>query len=525
MTKTRDCGFCAAVPFWQPFEEEQCVNENLILSAAEISKRFGGLLALDKVGLDVRYGEVHAVVGENGAGKSTLMRILGGIIKRDGGEVVFQQQQVDFSNPIESISAGIAVIHQELSMLPTLNVIENIFMGRMESRLGKIRWKRLEQKTLEAMNQVGLHIDPYSLVHRLSISQRQLIEIAKALSINASLIIMDEPNSSLTQTETQQLFTVIEGLKTRGISIVYVSHKIEEVLKISDRITVFRDGRYIGTIETVDATQEKIVQMMVGRELQREKRRAEHRTGEVLLEVRNLTGSRFQQISFSLHKGEILGFAGLVGAGRSEIARAIFGVDAYNSGEVYLEGQAVHFQSTRQAIQSGLAMLQEDRKELSLFMGLPIWLNIAISRLPGISPSGILIKKRIDELVHKYIRNLNIKISSPEYPVSSLSGGNQQKTTLARWLATEPKVLILDEPTHGIDVGAKAEIYKIMRQLSERGMGILLISSELPEIVAISDRVVVMHEGTMTALLDHEEINEDTIMQSATGSRHESVSM
>jgi len=501
------------------------VNENLILSAKEISKRFGGLLALDKVGLDVRYGEVHAVVGENGAGKSTLMRILGGIINRDSGEVVFQQQQVDFSSPIESISAGIAVIHQELSMLPTLNVIENIFMGRMENRLGRVRWKKLEQKTMEVMNQVGLHIDPYSLVHHLSISQRQLIEIAKALSINASLIIMDEPNSSLTQTETRQLFAVIEGLKKRGISIIYVSHKIEEVLQISDRITVFRDGKYIGTIESADATQGKIVQMMVGRELQREMARSEHRTGEVLLEVRNLTGRRFQDVSFSLHKGEILGFAGLVGAGRSEIARAIFGVDPYDSGEVLLEGKAVHFQSTRQAIQSGLAMLQEDRKELSLFMGLPIWLNITISRLPRISPGGILVKKRIDELVHKFIRNLNIKISSPEYPVSSLSGGNQQKTTLARWLATAPKVLILDEPTHGIDVGAKAEIYKIMRTLAGQGIGILLISSELPEIVSISDRVVVMHEGTMTALLDHEEIDEDTIMQSATGSRHESVLM
>jgi len=414
------------------------VNENLILSAKEISKKFGGLLALDKVGLDVRYGEVHAVVGENGAGKSTLMRILGGIINRDSGEVVFQQQQVDFSSPIESISAGIAVIHQELSMLPTLNVIENIFMGRMENRLGRVRWKKLEQKTMEVMNQVGLHIDPYSLVHHLSISQRQLIEIAKALSINASLIIMDEPNSSLTQTETRQLFAVIEGLKKRGISIIYVSHKIEEVLQISDRITVFRDGKYIGTIESADATQGKIVQMMVGRELQREMARSEHRTGEVLLEVRNLTGRRFQDVSFSLHKGEILGFAGLVGAGRSEIARAIFGVDPYDSGEVLLEGKAVHFQSTRQAIQSGLAMLQEDRKELSLFMGLPIWLNITISRLPRISPGGILVKKRIDELVHKFIRNLNIKISSPEYPVSSLSGGNQQKTTLARWLATAP---------------------------------------------------------------------------------------
>jgi ABC-type sugar transport system ATPase subunit len=499
------------------------VNENLILSAKEISKRFGGLLALDKVGLDVRYGEVHAVVGENGAGKSTFMRILGGIIKRDSGEVVFQQQQVDFSSPIDSISAGIAVIHQELSMLPTLNVIENIFMGRMENRLGKILWKKLEQKTAELMNQIGLHIDPYSLVHHLSISQRQLIEIAKALSIDASLIIMDEPNSSLTQTETRQLFTVIEGLKKRGISIIYVSHKIEEVLQISDRITVFRDGKYIGTIDRADATQGKIVQMMVGRELQREMVRSEHRTGEVLLEVKNLTGRHFQDISFSLYKGEILGFAGLVGAGRTEIARAIFGVDSYDSGEVLLEGRSVHFQSTKQAIQSGLAMLQEDRKELSLFMGLPIWLNIAISRLPGISPGGILVKKRIDGLVQKFIRNLDIKISFPEYPVSSLSGGNQQKTTLARWLATEPKVLILDEPTHGVDVGAKAEIYKIMRQLVERGMGILLISSELPEIVAISDRVVVMHEGTMTALLDHGQIDEDTIMNSATGSLHESV--
>jgi len=525
MSKKEGCTFFRAALLSIIIQKEPGVRKHLILSAKEISKSFGGLLALDKVRLDVRYGEVHAVVGENGAGKSTLMRILGGIIKRDSGEVFYQQKRVDFSSPVESISAGIAVIHQELSMLPTLNVIENIYMGRMENRFGKVLWKKLENKTTEATHRVGLNIDPYILVHRLSISQRQLIEIAKALSINASLIIMDEPNSSLTQTETRQLFQVIRELKKQGISIIYVSHKIEEVLQISDRITVLRDGKYMGTIESSEASQNKIVQMMVGRELQREMERKEHATGEVLLEVRNLTGHRFHDISFHLHRGEILGFAGLVGAGRSEIARAIFGVDLYDSGEILLEGRPVRFQSPKQAIHNGLAMLQEDRKELSLFMGLPIWLNIAISRLPGLSPGGLIVKNRVNELVQKFIRSLNIKIASPEYPVSSLSGGNQQKTTLARWLATEPKILILDEPTHGIDVGAKAEIYKIMRDLADRGIGIMLISSELPEIVSITDRVVVMHEGKMTALLDREEMDEDTIMHSATGSLHESVLM
>jgi ribose transport system ATP-binding protein len=495
----------------------------MILSARQISKSYGGLLALNQVRLDVRYGEVHAVVGENGAGKSTLMRILGGIINKDSGEVIYKEKRVDFGSPLESISAGIAVIHQELSMLPTMNVIENICMGRMENRFGKILWKKLESKTMAAMRQVGLNIDPYAPVYRLSISQRQLIEIAKALSINASLIIMDEPNSSLTQTETRQLFEVIEGLKEQSISIIYVSHKIEEVLQISDRITVLRDGNYIGTIDSSEGSQQKIVQMMVGRELQREMVRKKYVPGEALLEVKNLTGRRFHDISFSLHRGEVLGFAGLVGAGRSEIARAIFGVDSYDSGEIRLQGRPVRFQSAKQAIQSGLAMLQEDRKELSLFMGLPIWLNIAISCLPELSSGGLIVQNRVNKLVQKFIRSLNIKMTSPEFPVSSLSGGNQQKTTIARWLATEPKVLILDEPTHGIDVGAKAEIYKIMRELAERGMGIMLISSELPEIVSITDRVVVMHEGTMTALLDRDHMNEDTIMQSATGSVHESV--
>ncbi|MBN1838098.1 MAG: sugar ABC transporter ATP-binding protein [Spirochaetales bacterium] len=493
------------------------MNEDLILSARDISKSFGGLLALDKVHLDVRYGEVHAVVGENGAGKSTLMRILGGIITRDSGQVMYRNQQVDFSTPMESISAGIAVIHQELSMLPSLNVIENIYMGRMDHRFGRILWKTLEQKTAEAMDRVGLRIDPYVPVHRLGISQRQLVEIAKALSINASLIIMDEPNSSLTQNETQQLFDVIKGLNQQGISIIYVSHKIEEVLQISDRITVLRDGRRIGTIEASEASQERIVQMMVGRELQRTTQRRKHVGAEVLLEVRNLRGQRFQDISFCLHRGEILGFAGLVGAGRSELARAIFGVDPYESGEILLEGRPVRLRSAEQAIQNGLAMLQEDRKELSLFMGLPIWLNIAISKLPGLSRGGVIARNKVNALVQRFIRGLNIKIASPEHPVSSLSGGNQQKTTLARWLATDPKILLLDEPTHGIDVGAKAEIYRIMRELADGGMGIVLISSELPEIVSIADRVAVMHQGRLTALLEGEQVSEGTIMQSATG--------
>lgn len=497
-----------------------------ILKVENISKHFGGVHALKNVDFDLNYGEVHALVGENGAGKSTLMNVLGGIVQKDSGRVIFKGQEVDFQSPNESIAAGIAVIHQELAMLPHLNVMENVYLGRMPARVGLINWRTAAEDTRRVLDLVGLSLPLDVQASQLSISQSQLVEIAKALSMDANLIIMDEPNSSLSETETARLFEVIETLKARGVAVIYVSHKIEEVLRIADRISILRDGEYRGTLQKSEATVDKIIQMMVGRELQKETYRLssqlqlqEHgrKIGAPQLQVSGLTGRRFQNVSFDIHKGEIVGFAGLVGAGRSELARAIFGADAVSNGEVRLDGKPVRFHEPSEAIAAGIAMVQEDRKLLSLFMDLPILFNMSIADMPRLSSFGLLQHGRIGSIANRFVDQLHIKLAGLENPVRSLSGGNQQKTILARWLATNPKLLIMDEPTHGVDVGAKAEIYELMRNLAEQGISIMLISSELPEILALSDRVVVMHEGVVTGILERERCDEHTIMRYATG--------
>jgi ribose transport system ATP-binding protein len=490
-------------------------NENII-QVTNLSKRFGGIRALKEISLEVRYGEVHALVGENGAGKSTLMNILGGIIQRDSGEVLYQGQPVQFANPIESLKAGIAIIHQELAMLPTLNVIDNMFMGRMEAKGGVLSWRRLEQLTRQYLAKVGLDLDPYAIVRDLSISQCQLIEIAKAVSMNANLIIMDEPNSSLSESETERLFHVIEQLKRTNVAVIYVSHKIKEVLRISDRISVLRDGQYIGTVDKENATVDSIIEMMVGRKVRVETRVSRTQSDIPLLQVENLSGAGFEDVSFTLHRGEILGFAGLVGAGRSEVARAIFGSTPIRSGRVLIDGKPVKFNLPKAAIEAGLAMVQEDRKVLSLFLEMPILHNISMAQLPQMARGGFVKGKEERETANRFVKQLNIKLSEVHAPVNSLSGGNQQKVVLARWLASNPRILILDEPTHGIDVGAKSEIYQLMRTLADAGIGIILISSELHEVLAMSDRVVVMGEGRLAGVLEHAEATENRIMALAT---------
>lgn len=487
-----------------------------ILKVEGVSKRYGGVHALDNVQFDLNYGEVHALVGENGAGKSTLIKVLGGIVPRNEGVVIFQDQHVEYHRPIEAQQAGIAIIHQELSMMPELTVIENMFMGRMNGKFGMINWRELERQTIAAMQTIDLDVDPYAIVSELSISQRQMIEIARAVSTDASLIIMDEPNSSLSDSESEVLFSVIDSLKARGIAIIYVSHKIDEILRISDRITVLRDGQYVGTIAKDDADEQKVINMMVGRELDRSIFSKPENIGDVLLEVRQLTGKIFEDVSFQLKKGEILAFSGLVGAGRSEVMRAVFGADKFDSGEVLLNGKSVRFKSPSQAIKAGIAMVPEDRKVLSLFMNMQISKNISMAELPHMT-NTVINGKAERELVESFVEKLDIRLASIGEPVSGLSGGNQQKTVLARWLATRPKLLILDEPTHGVDVGAKAEIYELMRQLAREGVGIILISSELPEVLALAHRIVVMHEGHVTGIVDRQEADEETLMSYATG--------
>lgn len=500
------------------------MNPEPMLEVIGVSKRYGGVQALREVRLDVRPGEVHALVGENGAGKTTLINILGGIVPRDSGRVILRGQEVVFETPAESQRAGIAIIHQELATIPALSVMENVYMGRMEARGGWINWRGMEAATRKVTDLVGLNVSPRTTVSSLTISQRQLVEIAKALAADARLLIMDEPNSSLTERETERLFDVIALLKQQGVAVIYVSHRIEEVLHIADRITAYRDGRYVGTIDRAEASVNKIISMMVGRELANVTRRTPTNIGAPLLEVRNLSSKgkpNLQNISFTLRRGEILGFAGLVGAGRSETARAIFGADRFETGEILLAGRPVRFRSPKEAVAHGIGMVPEERKRLALFMNMPVRYNIGMASLPARSPGGIVRHAGQRKVAEEFVRKLSIKLSTIDAPVKSLSGGNQQKTVLARWLATEPRVLILDEPTHGVDVGAKADIYQLMRDLAADGIGIILISSELPEILNMSDRIVVMHEGRITGILDGQGATEDQVMAYATGMRRQ----
>lgn len=489
-----------------------------VLTITDLTKSYGGVHALTGVSLGVREGEVHSIIGENGAGKSTLVKIVSGVVMRDGGAITLDGREVEFGSPREAIETGISIIHQELSMLPHLNVIENIYMGRMESRAGVVDWSALAENTRQALSVVEMDIDPFAVVGNLSISERQMVEIAKAVDKQCRILIMDEPNSSLSEHESEILFRIIRKLRGEGMAIVYISHKLEEVLLISDRITALRDGGYVGTVPAAETDIDTLVTMMVGRNLVRGEARNYVGT-ETILEARELSGSGFRDVSFDLRKGEILGFSGLVGAGRSETMQAIFGARPYTSGELLFKGKPIAFRSPREAIEAGVAMLQEDRKKLSLFMEQTIRTNMSLAELPHFARRGVIDQKRLGKSVQKHVESLRIKLNTLAHPVSSLSGGNQQKTIIGRWLATTPEIMILDEPTHGVDIGAKAEIYQMIQRLAEGGMSIILISSELPEIIALCDRVVVMREERVTAILSHDEVNEETIMTYAAGGK------
>ena len=493
-----------------------------IFEAREISKDFGGTKALLNVDFALNRGEVHAVIGENGAGKTTLMNILGGIIKQDKGILVNNGEKVSFNSPLDALKKGIATIHQDLTMIPHLNVMENIFMGRMQkfkiSRYGIINHRKLLKSAREALDLIHLSIDPELPVKNLSISERQEIEIIKAISSNAGIIIMDEPNSSLTDIETKQLFKIIDKLTKKGVSVIYVSHKIEEVLKIADRITVLRDGRLVGTLHNENVTVEQLFGMIAGRNMKSREVRQSYRKESKLLTVNGLGGNGFHNISFDLYEGEILGFYGLVGSGRSELARAIFGADNADEGTIYLYNNQLSFKSPANAINEGIAMVPDDRKDQGLFMDMSVISNMTISTLPHLSIFRFYIrtskeKKRIND----FIQLLNIKLKNPEQPISSLSGGNQQKVILARNLMIDPKIMIFDEPTQGIDVGAKEEIYQLINNLAKKGMGIIFISSEIPEIMTVSDRIAILHEGQLTGILKKEEFTEENIIALATG--------
>lgn len=491
-------------------------NLQPVLSLKAISKSFPGVKALDQVSLDLYEGKVTALLGENGAGKSTLMKIISGVYTLDAGEIVYNGTKVHFKNPKEAQEDGIAIIHQELNLIQSLSIGENIFLGREPVAFGKIQWSLLWTQAESLLKRIGLKRSSKTLVSELSLAEQQLVEIAKALSFNAKVIIMDEPTDALTETETKQLFALIRELKAENKAIVFISHRLEEVFEVCDHISILRDGRPVchGMVE--DFNQEKIIENMVGRKLEEQYPYCPAGEGKVMLAVKDLTNEDVDHMSFEVRTGEVFGIAGLVGAGRTELAKTLFGQIDYKLGQVVLDGEIVKFRHPSQAIQKGLMYISEDRKGEGLILGLSVSENMTLSALRRFSGIGGKInRKQEGESVTNFIEKMAIKTPSAQQMIKLLSGGNQQKVAIAKGILCEPKVLILDEPTRGVDVGAKKEIYEIINHLKANGMAVIVISSEMPELLGISDRIMVVHEGKNKACLNRSEASQERIMSAA----------
>lgn len=487
-----------------------------------ISKAFPGVQALQDVNFDVAPGEIHALVGENGAGKSTLMKILTGALPRDEGVIKLRDRPVDIGTPSDAQALGISMIHQELSLIPYLTVGQNIYLGREpRARIpGFINWSTLYADAQRWLDQLDVDVDARSEVKELRIAQQQMVEVAKALSLNADLIAMDEPTSALTERETDVLFRVMRSLREQGVSLIFISHRLEEVFEIADRVTVLRDGKLIGTALISELDEDRVVRMMVGRELGDMYPKVDIQRQELVLEATDLhDGQELRGVTFHLYCGEILGVAGLVGAGRTALAETLFGIRPAASGEIRVEGQPVTIHSPGEAIKLGMGFVPEDRKQQGLFMNMAVRENITLSALGKVARLGFVNFAKADQLAREEVKRLDIRTPSLRQRVRNLSGGNQQKVIIARWLTLRPRVLILDEPTRGIDVAAKAEIHVLMNQLAQEGVGVLMISSELPEILGVSDRVLVMHEGRVTGEFSRAQANQDDIMRAATGGK------
>lgn len=483
-----------------------------------ISKSFPGVKALDKVNLKVRPGTVHSLMGENGAGKSTLMKCLFGIYLEDEGEIYLDGKKVRFENPKQALENGVSMVHQELNQVMKRSVAENIMLGRFPQKLGLVDHKAMNQFTVDAFRDLGLDINPKTNMENLSVSQRQMAEIAKAVSYDAKILILDEPTSSLTEQEVEVLFKVINMLRDRGMGIVYISHKMEEILRISDDITVFRDGKWVATERAEDLDNNKIIALMVGRELTDRFPEKTNTPKETILEVKNLTAKyqpSIQDISFSLRKGEILGVAGLVGARRTELLENIFGSHKVESGEMYLHGKKVENKTPRDAINNGFALLTEERRATGIFPMLNIAANSTISSLKDNKNIGLVSDRKVKKNTEWVIESMNVRTPSQKTLIKSLSGGNQQKVIIGRWLLTNPEILLLDEPTRGIDVGAKYEIYKLILDLVEKDKGVIMVSSELPELLGICDRIIVMSNGRVAGIEDVENLDQEKIMHLA----------
>ena len=490
-----------------------------ILKMQGIQKYFSGVHALNGVNFELKAGEVHALMGENGAGKSTLIKVLCGIHKRDGGTVELFGEPVDFDNIAQSQAAGISVIHQELNMMNHLTVAQNMFVGREPMKGISIDDKKMVRDAQAMFEKIGVNIDPTIKLGELTVGKQQMVEIAKAVSRECKLLVLDEPTAALTQPEVEELFKIMNDLRDKGIGMIYISHRMDEINRISDRVTVMRDGEYVGTVNTADVTKDDIVKMMVGRVIMGEKKEASNVPADapVVLEVRNLNaGKEVKNVSFKLHKGEILGFAGLMGAGRTETARALYGADPKQSGEVFINGKKVNIKTPEQAVKNGVCYLSEDRKRYGLMLLKSVTENSAIASVDDYITGGWINDKKMEKTSAEFNALLRTKTPSMEQLLKNLSGGNQQKVIVARWLMKNSDIFIFDEPTRGIDIGAKSEMYALMEDLASKGKAVIMISSELAEIQRLSDRVVVMCEGRITGELDIADATQEEIMRYAT---------
>lgn len=486
-----------------------------------IYKAFGTNAVLEGVNFDTHGGEIHALMGENGAGKSTMMNILTGMHKKDQGTILINGKDHSYTNPKEAEEHGVSFIHQEMNTWPQMTVLENLFIGKeMKNKIGFIRSKEMKTLALKTFKELGITMDLDADVQTLSVGQQQMIEIAKALMTDCQVLIMDEPTAALTDREIRMLFKIIQHLKTKEVAIIYISHRMEEIFEISDRITVMRDGMTVDTTLTKETNVDDVVRKMVGREISDYYPKKNAEIGETVFEVKNLSGtSGFENISFSVKSGEIVGFSGLMGAGRTEIMRGIFGIDPISQGEIILEGKKVQLKNPSTSIKAGVGFLTENRKEEGLVLDFSIKDNISLPSIDEFRVRGLIDTKTEDEFVQLLMKRLTVKAQNEDISAGSLSGGNQQKVVLAKWIGIGPKVLILDEPTRGVDVGAKREIYQLMNELAERGVAIVMVSSDLPEVLGVSDRILVVHEGKIAGELNRTEATQEKIMNLATGGK------
>lgn len=487
-----------------------------------IDKQFDGNYVLKNAGFELADSEIHALMGENGAGKSTLMKILTGVYTKDAGTILVDGKEVSYRSPQEAEAAGIVFIYQELNVLKDLTVEENMFLGKeIHGALGICNSKAMRAKVREILDILGVSFSPEQKMEELSVGQQQMVEIAKALMVDAKAIIMDEPTAALTQSETRVLFEVARKLKSQGVSIIYISHRMEEIFELCDRITVLRDGMYIDTKKISDTDMTDVIRMMIGREIGERYPDRNCEIGDVIFDVRNLCcPGLFKDVSFQVHSGEVLGVSGLMGAGRTEIMQAIFGNMAHTTGEIYIDGEKVTIKNPFDAMKNGIGFITEDRKTEGLMLEDSIAKNISIANLNKISEKGVLSRDKEKSLIEKAIEELHIKCTSGEHVCGNLSGGNQQKVVFSKWIKTDPKILILDEPTRGVDIGAKKEIYNIINELAGLGVAIIMVSSELPEVLGMSDRIMVVHEGKVTGIIENNNTTQEEVMVLATGGQN-----